>query len=332
VVGGTFLFDLINRIDFKSIVLFDSNIAEFAKVTSILNELNYNSDVNPFINVEKNYSSQNKSLMPQAYRSNLTWEIDESAFWEFEGRKSTVFPWLLPSSDFPEYAWNVDKENRQTLLKRMKESLVQTVFPELPHLDFSNSRRRDLVVIFASNIPKEVMSDDYLRSQMTGSAGTIVIRTCDNQSNEVALDPHSYWEALALSLIVKKSHQVWPKEDRHLIGSHYDDTTDSSSLIGEDIPEAVNSVIFHMVFGKSKKKLETQKKLFIKTIASLPHTVGRIIVSEFTPEGKRAIVNYFGTTEEMQKFISNLVPLPFNKIVYAPGGNDLRRSMFLVYE
>ncbi len=332
VVGGSFFLDLVNDVEFKSVILFDSNVAEFTKISSAFNYLNEDPLQDPFEALERDYTNDATSLMPNGPKSSVTWKVEQDSFWQFEDVKDSIFPFILTKEKFPQYSWKVSDIDRQLVLERLKSALIVNVFPEFPRIDFSDESRQDLVVIFASNVPDNVFTSEFIRERLDGIAGSITLRTCDGRSNESALDPHAYWEATARSLKIGKSHQIWPDEDADLLGGIYDKTMHTSGMVGSEIPQGTETVLFHIVFGKSTEGLESRHQKFSSSLKKIPKSVKRVVVAEFRPEGEVSANNFFPTTEVLRDFLCSYVPFSYKETIGSPGQSDLMRNLFFVFD
>lgn len=112
VIGGSYFLDLLEEVDFHKIILFDSNVAEFAKVSTALNILADDPQQKIFYELERLYRNDNSSLMPVAPKSYLTWNASQHSSWNFEGINSQPFPIALSVEDYPMYGWNPDLQTK----------------------------------------------------------------------------------------------------------------------------------------------------------------------------------------------------------------------------
>jgi hypothetical protein len=317
-------------------VLFDSNVAEFTKLSTVLNIMSENPLISPFEKLESLFQGDNTFLMPHSPVGRVTWNLNPSfRSWTFGGVEETPFPFILTSELFPEFKLDITSEQRKKLIEILKANLDLNVHLEFPDIDANGH----LVVVFCSNANPEELSLEFLQSKILNSAGIIPIRAEKyagvELDNRDALDPHLYWELVARSCLIGKSHQVWPPEDSNLIGSKYDSTTDSSSILGggTSIPLGVHSLLLHIVFGKALSSHEDRHLLFLGLVSSLSSEIKRIVIADWPPEGGLPQSSRFSTTEEFIDYCkSSLSGFRHSETLFAPGEGNLRRNMFLIFE
>lgn len=325
VIGGAYFLDLVFQVNLRRVVLFDINIAEFTKLSSLLNLAEKDPSVDPIPVLEQMYISDPSSLMPRGPMSEVTWRAGPKARWSFEGRSNPSFPWILPSSSYPEYKWSSTQETRERVLSQLKGSLVKSAFLEFPRVDAGG----DLVVVFASNISSKDLKDNFIKSRILNSSGVIVVRASVSDNVE-ALDPHPFWEATARSLLFGKSHQIWLTSSRALISGPYDKLTTTSSLVGEPIPEGTVCVITHLLLGKSSDNPQKARKYFENQIWALPDFVERVVVAEFADA---SLGNAgFESAEELESYLrATLQQFVMSESITAPGEQSLERNRFFVF-
>ena len=336
VVGGCYFLDLALEFPTSRIVLFDSNVAEFTKLSTVLNIMSKNHSVNPFKEMENLLEEDHTFLMPYSPLGQVTWSLDRNfRSWKFEGREENPFPFILTSGLFPEYKLNINSEQRKELLEILRANLDLNVHLDFPSIDANGN----LIVVFCSNANPDELSLEYLRSKISNSAGIIPIRAVGYGGYELenleALDPHLYWEIVARSCLVGRSHQVWSPEDSEIIGSSYDSTTDSSSVLNRDtlVPVGTHSLLLHIIFGKSRSLHEDRLLLFEGLVYSLSLEVKRIVIADWPPEGGLPQNSKFVTTESFIQYCKDSL-LGFSHIEtrFAPGAGNLQRNMFLIFE
>jgi hypothetical protein len=336
VVGGCFFMDLALEIPTSRIILFDSNIAEFTKLSTLLNIMQEDPSNNPFRKMEKIFREDAQFLMPNSPLGRVTWKFDPNVSkWNFEGREELPFPFILTSDLFPEYIFDITTSQAKKLVEVLKENLDLDVHLGFPRIDVKG----DLVVVFCSNANPEELSLEFLKSNILNSAGIIPIRAerygLEVLNNQEALDPHLYWEIVAKSCLVGTSHQIWPPEDRDLLGTSFDTTTNTSSVLEENtfIPEGVHSLLLHIVFGKSLKSSEQREILFESLIDGLNPDIKRIVIADWPPEVGLSKFSRFESTGEFLDYCKRtLSEFRFVESRYAPGAGNLQRNMFLIFE
>jgi len=331
VIGGAFFLELVTAVDFKRIVLCDQNVAEFAKVCALCNLLNEDPTKDPYPELEREILSSAKTFMPMLKGSDLSVRLGPDSNWDFEGRSEPGYPVMLRGSNFPEYAWKTTQEDRVRTLSRLRSALVKSVFLSLPRIDAQGH----LVVVNCSNADRRELTDELVRSHITGAAGVVIVRS-DVNENLSALDPHPFWEAIARSLCVGRSHQMWPEEDHFCLGTKLDETTDTSSIMEVgDLPAETETLLCHILAGKCRGKMSNRYALIRRTMRQLPAHILRVVVAEFRPEGPagRRVEGGFLQDSDCTNFYAGaLSRFELVKTVYAPGADDTKRNMFLLFE
>jgi hypothetical protein len=330
VIGGTFLLDLVQRVAFSRVILFDQNVAEFAKMTALLNLMAMHPEDDPFDALEHMVLTQPDALLPRLPLSEVSCHLAPGSEWEFEGAKEAAFPLLLRKNNYPHYAWNADAGERMVTLARLRAALCRTVFLELPSIDAAGH----LIVVFCSNADHTVLSDEFIRSKFLNAAGVIVIRSLigDNQS---ALDPHPYWEVVARTAIVGVSHQIWAPEDAAMVGGPLDCTTHTSSVLGRPVPPVdPETLLCHILLGKCRGNLTDRRAAVVRCVQSLPESVNRMVVAEYNPacESGAAIRHEFDSIDRLRSFYAETLH-GFGHVdtLYAPGLGDSHCNVFFVF-
>ncbi len=328
VIGGNYFLDLLAEVPFSRVVLFDENVAEFAKLTSLLNIWAEDPKRDPFPELERLLVNDPRSLMPWAIRSQVTYQLGPRARWQYQGSEGPTFPALLTHDQYPNYAWDPSVELRVEIFKRLKSSLSQTVYTDLPYLDANGH----LVVVFCSNSNLEDLPDAVVKSRITNAAGVIVLRAIVSP-NDSALDPHPYWEAIARSALNGLSHQVWAPENAWLLRSEFDHTTNTSSILSRDpIPTGTVTILTHHLLGNCTGNIEDRQAEVSQFLQHLPDTVQRVVIAEYRPEGDHGSTFGFTSTDELSEFYTRILPgFEFTEIRYAPGAHDVRRNLFLIF-
>lgn len=331
VIGGTFLLDLVQRVGFSRVLLFDQNVAEFAKMSALLNLLAGNPDDDPVESLERMILAEPDALLPRLPLSAVSCSLAPGSDWEFEGGTEDAFPLLLRKSNYPHYAWNASPEQRALTLARLKTALCRTVFLELPSIDAAGH----LMVVFCSNADESILSDSLVRSKFANAAGVIIIRSLIGD-NRGALDPHPYWEVVARSALEGTSHQMWAPEDAALVGGPLDRTTDTSSVLGQPLPPvAPHTLLCHILMGKCRGDWSARAAAVGRSLQSLPPGVRRVVVAEHHPDHESAIGvgKTFDSTEQLLTCYADKLPgFRHGATLCAPGGGDPRRNVFLVFD
>jgi hypothetical protein len=292
--------------------------------------------VNPFQKMESLFGEDANFLMPYSPLGRVTWKLDPNVRkWSFEGREELPFPFIITSDIFPEYTFDVTFSQANKLIEVLKENLDLNVHLGFPKIDVKG----DLVVVFCSNANPDELSLEFLKSNILNSAGIIPIRAerfgSEVLKNQEALDPHLYWEIVAKSCLIGTSHQVWPPEDRDLVGTGFDTITNTSSVLEENtfVPEGVHSLLLHIIFGKSLQSPEGRVVLFESLIHNLSPETKRIVIADWPPEGGLPEAIRFESTGEFIDYCKGIISdFSYVEKRYAPGGGDLQRNMFLIFE
>ncbi len=336
VIGGCFFFDFCERADFHRVLLFDNNINEFAKITAVLNRVVSDSKSDPFKAVERELASSFESLLPKLSMSDFSIKFDERADWIFEERSEPAFPVHLRSDNFPNYAWRGFDDTRThgdiTVIEGLKSRLSKTAYPDVPLLDLEGS----LAVVFLSNVG-DYIRDDYVLERLEKSCGVVIVRSGD-ASNDTALNPHPYWEAIARSCLRGTSHHIWSPEDAGLIGSIYDKTTGSSSCLSNGgIPPDAETVLLHILLGKCQNEPIEDRMVRINIfLNSLPITVRRLVIAEFNPT--EVMLSDFNRRflhiDNVLEFYSQAVEKSFYFLEsrFSPGYSSIMRNAFFIFE
>jgi hypothetical protein len=336
VVGGCYFLDLALEIPTSRIILFDSNVAEFTKLSTLLNIMSKDTSVNPFQKMESLFREDVNFLMPYSSLGRVTWKLDPNVRkWSFEGREELPFPFIITSDVFPEYTFGVTPSQANKLIEILKDNLDLNVHLGFPKIDVGG----DLVVVFCSNANPDELSLEFLKSNILNSAGIIPIRAerfgPEVLNNQEALDPHLYWEIVAKSCLIGTSHQVWPPEDRDLLGTGFDTITNTSSVLEENtfVPDGVYSLLLHIIFGKSLKSSEERENLFESLIHNLSPEIKRIVIGDWPPEGGLPEATRFDSTVDFLDYCKRTISdFRFVETRYAPGAGNLQRNMFLIFE
>jgi len=337
VIGGCFFLDIVKAVNVSRVHLFDGNVAEFAKLLTLLNLANKAPDRNPIAEMEKLYSHDSSFLMPSTPLGSLTWKVAAGATqWDFEGQKEDAFPFVLTSSLFPDYSIDFKSKSMKELIERLKLALDKKVTFDVPDFDAAGS----LVVVFASNADPAILSPELFSQKIRNASGVIILRSEGfggaKLTNESALDPHPYWEAMARSCLLGRSHHIWSPEDSGLMGSNYDSTTETSSVLGSSeniIPRDTETILTHIVFGKSMTSVEERKQLFQNLAERLESPIKRFVVAEYRPEGGAGESRPFKSSTDLTIYLQNqLADFQLTEIRYAPGNDDLKRNMFFIFD
>jgi hypothetical protein len=330
VIGGAFLLDLVQRVGFSRVLLFDQNVAEFAKISALLNLMAQDPNGDPVEGVERMILARPDALLPRLPLSEVSYSLAPDSDWEFEGGEEDAFPLLLRKRNYPHYAWNAGPEERALTLARLKTALCRNVFLELPSIDAAGH----LVVVFCSNADEAVLPDAFVRSKFVNAAGVIILRSLIGD-NRGALDPHPYWEVVARSTLEGKSHQLWAPEDAALVGGPLDRTTNTSSVLGRPFPAVEpQTLLCHILMGKCRGSRSERAAAVGRSLQSLPTSVRRVVVAEHHPdrESEARDRKAFDSMERLLAFYSeNLRGFWHADTLCAPGGGDPRRNVFLVF-
>ena len=332
VIGGSFFLDLVARVEFARIILFDQNVVEFAKISALCNILNRAPDRDPFDELEREITSAPDQLLPSVQSSRLSVRLGPNTDWQFEGRREPGFPLMLRKATFPEYAWRANEDDRRRALANMRRALAKSLFFSVPKIDAAGH----LIVVNCSNADPSQLSDAYIRSRITNAAGILIIRSIVVTENSAALDPHPYWEAIARSQCSGQSHQLWAPEDAECLDTPLDETTHTSSILGEQpLPSEADTLLCHILSGKCQSRFPSRYALIRQTLFTLPPRFSRVVVAEFRPEGPvgRRLPAGFHSSEDFTNFYAAALPqFQLTRTVYAPGADDDQRNMFLVFD
>lgn len=332
VIGGSFFLDFVAAVDFTKIILFDKNVAEFSKICAFCNILSRDPAADPVGGLEREILAAPERLLPSLPSSNLSVRPGPESDWKFEGRSEPAFPLVLRQGNFPEYAWSANEEERRRTLANLRRALAKDVYLEVPEVDADGH----LVVVFCSNANTSELPDYYIRPRFQNAAGVLIVRSIVVNDNEAALDPHPYWEAIARSQCTGRSHQLWAPEDRFCLDTPLDETTDTSSILGEEaLPGEADTLLCHILSGKCGGNFTGRFVLIRQTLLTLPVNYKRVVIAEFRPEGPAARRLQFGfrSSEDFTNFYKSALPqFDLTRTCYAPGSDDERRNAFLVFD
>lgn len=80
--------------------------------------------------------------------------------------------------------------------------------------------------------------------------------------------------------------RVWAPEDRFCLDTPLDETTDTSSILGEEaLPGEADTLLCHILSGKCGGSFTGRFVLIRQTLLTLPVNYKRVVIAEFRPEG-----------------------------------------------
>lgn len=84
VIGGAFLLDLVQRVGCSRILLFDQNVAEFAKISALLNLMAQDPGDDPVETLERMILARSDTLLPRLPLSEVSYNLAPGSAWEFD--------------------------------------------------------------------------------------------------------------------------------------------------------------------------------------------------------------------------------------------------------
>lgn len=346
-VGSCFFFHLVNNVKFKRVILFERNILEMMKVGMQLRDF----DQPLSGGVESEFTEYFQELLNLNRYTSLNFECGKRAFWSTRGGPSEVsLPILMSRTGYPDFQVDLEQEERQRVLSRLKNALVREVWSKFPQVNLE----REVAVVFLSNIPRSVISDKDVVSSLVNGSGTIIIRSSDTEPdpllNQSALDPHEYWTAVLESCCTKhdqRVHEVLPFELRKIQDVDYQlecgnfdfYSHDSASFLDEGteiIPDETSLLILHILLGKmnSSNGMIDRVNMLKNYLVNVPRSVNRVVVAEFNPESKRGkhLQGVFPTVESLKVFYEScLSSFEVLDTKFSPGFGEKKRNVFFVF-
>lgn len=347
-VGSSFFFQLVNNVKFQRVILFERNILEIMKLGMQLREFQ---KARPG-GVERAFTKYFQEVLNLNRYASLDFECSKQAYWSTRGGPSEVsIPILMSEKGYPNFRVRLNENEHERVLSRLKNGLCQEVWSSFPRLNLE----REVAVVFLSNIPRSILSDNDVHASLVNGSGTIILRSCDTEPepllNRSALDPHQYWTAVLESCCTvhnRRVHEVLPVELRKIQDVEYQlehgnfdiYSHDSASFIDEGtevIPGDVSLLITHILLGKTNSasdltdQVNRLKNFFLK----IPPSVQRVVVAEFNPESKRGrqLKEVLPTLEALRTYYE--LCLPCFKVIetkFSPGFGEKKRNVFLVFE
>lgn len=347
-VGSCFFFQLVNNVKFQRVILFERNILEMMKLGIQLREF----EQPRFGGVKKRFTEYFQELLNLNRFASLDFECGKTANWSTRGGPSEVsLPILMSKKGYPDFQIRLDESERERVLSRLKNGLVQEVWPNFPQVNLE----REVAVVFLSNIPRSIWSDKDISTSLVNGCGTIIIRSSDIEPepllNRSALDPHPYWTAVLESCCTMRNqrvHEVLPMElkkiqkiEHQLETGNFDFYShDSASFVDEGteiIPGDTSLLITHILLGKTKSSSDlTGRVNMVKNyLSEIQPSVERVVVAEFNPESKRGkhLKEIFPSLESLRTYFESC--LPYFEVLetkFSPGFGEKKRNVFFVFE
>jgi hypothetical protein len=319
IVGGMWFLRLIGRLRFGRITVFDSNVAELAKVahareTVLRTEF---ADFDGFRGLDSMIRRAFSDFyLPAALRDV---RIEKHGFhFTYDGRTTPVETTISPL-DYPALAWQPTRQEYDLA----RENLA-TAFDKVLHLRIPRLAPGMFGVAYLTHVP-------FSRETLTRDLGSrhvipIYARSMDNAA---ALDPHVYWEWRALDLAgPHRTVHLWAPEDSALCGGVYDEpfslgATHDAFCNRADFPHG-GCLIIHMYLSKRCDESVEERMRKLADVLTLA-----------APRYRRILVSENIAHEAAARQAADAVLRPAFELgaepVYTPGLGQARRNVFLSY-
>jgi hypothetical protein len=345
VIGGCFFYDLVREVDFDRVVLFDENMAEFGKLAYVLNSVKSDGSATAadITNNLDSYVINNPScILPEIGNEYIDIDFTQQSMAGamFAGTRVNDKSLLLSAKDYPECVWTASQEDVNIVYSRLKKSLVRKIYTRVPTIDAGKS----FAVVFISNAD---ISTVDIKKLITNHSGLLVIRSISHFDFR-HVEPHIFWDSVAMSCFVGKTHQCWNNECvKNSTNEALNQFVNSSSFIDDNnilkslssIPKDTSTILTHILLGHSKEgKLAKMNRLEVVKglLENVPVHIKRLVVAEFNPEGEMCHSVYpFTSVEQMKDQFTQSVKksgLHYVETKYAPGNQDVRRNVFFVFD
>lgn len=370
IIGGMKFLEILEEIQFNRVTFFDKNINEISKLMLVIdylnkiefNEYDYFRSINKYIikNPERFY-------LPKAL-ANFEIETTSDFYFEYKNKKSPLFS-LLDPENYPEFRWNPKEAGFNQVKKTLKNCLNKNFYLDIPSIDVDGK----IAVIFLthSGIKQEEIAKKIKNASMILPIYAIPIHDkelCSNKTdifynlknmiknrknyfnkyltsnqfstekNKKILNPHLHWYYIVSRYIKGKSLHIWSESDKNLIGSVYDEAFDKGiaalEFIDTEFVEIYDTIIFHLIFGKTKKyNVEQNIKLFKKLLQKSSAHNSRIIVTDHNKKNFEEY-DFLIYPDEIQKIIEKSIGERYDISVkrYIPGDGLKDRNVIFVLD
>lgn len=339
VIGGGFFIDLIKTYSFSNVVLFDSNINEHAKVSSLINRIHKGEFI--IGQFEEDILEDSKSLVPFLKDSDLSFSVAENCILkysseELEGKQikpivEIGFPMVELENNFPRRALHLDRYDKLIVIDKLKNSLDKKIYVTVPQVDANGK----VVIYFLSNISNSDINNNKVLRNTINSAGTFIIRVDNEISNLNLNDAHQHWRMAIY-------HELKDKKVVHLVATkkhEKDHTHDPLYLLTTYIKDInldfikFNTIFLHILLGHASSINRIHKYLF-NLLSDLPLNISEIVVTEHSLryfKRSRFNRNWVSDDDIVDYYNSLFQSFSLKKKQYIYGQNDSQRNILLVY-
>jgi hypothetical protein len=336
VIGGGYFFEIIKNYRFSEVVLFDSNINEHAKVSSIVNQFYIKGfSMDEFENL---LIQDKKSLMPYLEYSRLQYKLTNKCVIKYpekeleespEGLISEKgFPIMELSQNFPERKSIIfNKDETNMLISKLESNLDSSIYNDYPKFNANGK----VVIVFLSNISRLDLSDEDVRLRTSNASGTFILRDNYHRASSNLQDPHQHWSVevykeirkLAVIRIVASNKFKKDSSDNWM----FQNTVTINEL--KRYPVNSNTILLHILIGHSRQPSMVRRNL--TNLTNRLKVVTKIIVTEHSHTINKK--NSFSSNDSIISFYENIFNgFELKSLRFIQGNNDPNRNILLVFE
>jgi hypothetical protein len=328
-IGGMYSLDLISRVAFSHIRLFDMNIAEHSKLAMAANMIDAGAfeafdgfrDLDAMIREEPT-----TAYAPALARDALQLEFSDQAYfiWEDAAVESTS---LLSPIFYPELGWRPTREEYEAARASLRGRLNRELSFELPRFDAQGR----IVVVFLSN---SLIPQKDVHASITNARR--ILPYYKGAPPKDPADSHTTWVWVAERLVRGNSVHVWCPEEGHFAGTDLDKPCTTGMRLNDfcsAIEASFDTVLIHIFFGKYGNPVE-RRRLFAAALQKCATATSRVVVAEYNATCQTFLGNDSVPSEAAIIGLVGAEAPGFRHASthFAPGEGEPDRNAFYVFE